>query len=303
MAVNVYSLITDRILAMLDAGTAPWRKPWKGGASGVPVNHVSGAAYRGVNVFMLSAAGYSVPRFLTFKQALAKGGCVRKGEHGFPVIFWKQSTFKDKANERAERKGFLLRYYTVFNVSQCDGITVEAPADVAPSIPVEPIAACDAIVGKYANAPTLTHSDQARAFYRPSDDIVHMPNRDLFTNAPEYYSTLFHELGHSTGHDSRLARLPKGEAFGSHAYSKEELVAEFTAAYLCGIAGIESATLDNSAAYLAAWSHKLRQPGNNKWIVTAAAQAQKACDMILGVVHADKPAPVIAEHESVVAAA
>jgi antirestriction protein ArdC len=289
---NVYQIVTDRILTMLDNGVAPWRKPWKGGAAGVPSNHATGYAYRGVNVFLLAAAGYAVPRFLTFKQALALGGCVRKGEHGLPVIFWKQTTYKDKASETGERKGFILRYYTVFNVAQCDGVETDAPSmPVLPSIP--PIEAADAIVEGYApRGPRIVHDFSARACYRPGEDCVNMPLRDQFNGSAEYYSTLFHELGHSTGHESRLARL-EPTSFGSHAYSREELVAEFTAAFLCGTAGIEAATLENSAAYLAGWAHKLRQPSNAQWVVTAAAQAQKAADLILGRDFSNKPAEAV----------
>lgn len=273
--VSVYDVITARILESLARGVVPWRKPWKGGDS-APRNLVSGKEYRGVNVLLLSCMGYTSPYWLTFKQALAAKGNVRKGEKGTPVIFWKIYDDRDEPGKRR----FVLRYYTVFNAEQCDGLTLPA-ANETPAPPVEPIAACESIVAGYKGAPPIKHGG-GQACYSPSADEIRMPERDTFDGAAEYYSTLFHEMTHSTGSSKRLARdgITDPIRFGSHKYAKEELVAECGAAFLCGMAGIEAATLENSAAYIANWSKKLKS--EPRWIVEAAGQAQKAADLILG---------------------
>lgn len=286
----VYKIITERILALLEAGTAPWAKPWSGGPSNAfPVNHTTGKAYRGVNVFLLHACGYTSNRWLTYKQATAMGGTVRKGQKGTPVVFWKigdraAKDGTDIADKPAKgQRSFILRYYTVFNVDQCEGILVAPPAPVDTSKPeVLPIDACESIVLAMPKRPTIEHME-ARAYYRPSADIVNMPKRETFNGSEEYYSTLFHELTHSTGHKSRLDRKSMADlcAFGDTNYSKEELVAEMGAAFLCGMAGIENRTINNSAAYLASWIKVLK--GDPKLIVQASAQAQKAADFILGI--------------------
>jgi antirestriction protein ArdC len=272
---NVYDVITSRILENLDKGVIPWRKPWVGG--GAPKNFVSKKEYRGINVWLLSSGGFTSPYWLTFKQAGDAGGHIRKGEHGSPCIFWK---FRDaKEDDAAEdRPAPILRYYTVFNLSQCEGI---ADPDPVEAFPVDPIPAAEGIVTGYTGAPPVTHKG-GRACYSPMIDTVSMPARESFPNQAEYYSTLFHEFGHSTGHESRLNR--KGAdavaAFGGQSYSREELVAEMAAAYLCGTAGIENATLENSAAYIAGWRSHLKS--DPKCVIIAAAQGQKAADWILG---------------------
>ena len=170
----------------------------------------------------------------------------------------------------------MLRYYTVFNVEQCEGIA----APVARTS-VNPIGECERIMQGMPNPPAVQHD--ARACYRPSIDTVGMPSRNAFNSAEEYYSTLFHELTHSTGHTKRLGRdgIEKLNTFGSESYSKEELIAEMGAAMLCGIAGIERKTLSNSAAYLQSWINVLKS--DSRMVVQAAAQAQKAADYIVGV--------------------
>lgn len=279
---DAYQLITDRILAMLAEGTIPWQRPWAGDEGG-PRN-IAGRSYRGVNVFLLACQGYESPYWLTFKQARALGGHVRKGEHGTPVILWKPvtRTAEDpKTGEEVRRPGMVLRHYTVFNVTQCELPAEAVPPTVRGGEAFEPIEECERIVGAFQGPPTLQVGG-SRAFYRPSADSVTMPERAAFKSGPAYYATLFHELGHATGHPSRLNR--KGLAdlcpFGSTNYSREELVAEMAAAFLCGRAGIEPATIEDSAAYIAGWLRKLGD--DPRMVVIAAAQAQKAADWILG---------------------
>jgi antirestriction protein ArdC len=277
---NVYQVITDRILDSLSRGVVPWRKPW---ATATPKNLVSGKEYRGVNVILLHASSFDSPWWLTFNQARSLGGSVKKGERGTPVVFWKpvaQGSIDASPEWDGEQRDrwFVLRYFTVFNLSQCEGI--QAPA-VAARPAFDPIEECERLARGFANGPRIDHGGSG-ACYLPALDLVRMPRGEAFSSSPEYYSTLFHELTHATGAAHRLAR--KGvidrAGFGSHAYSQEELVAECGAAFLCAEAGISTATLDNSAAYIASWAKALRN--EPRWIVQAAGQAAKAADLILG---------------------
>jgi len=286
--VTVYEVITTRIVELLQQGTIPWRKPWSAEA-GEPRNLVSGKGYRGVNVFLLSAMPFASPYWLTYRQATERGGSVRKGSKGCPVVFWRWSNGDEEqaengqAGDPAKRRAPLLRYYTVFNVEQCDGIA--APATVARTF--EAIPECERIVRSMPNAPRIEHGG-SQAFYRPSTDTITTPSAQLFDSPALYYSTLFHELTHSTGHESRLARkgITDSSMFGSHEYSREELIAEMGAAFISGTAGIEAATLQDSTAYLASWIKVLK--GDSRLVITAAAAAQKAADFILGRQHAEE---------------
>jgi antirestriction protein ArdC len=271
MKPSVYQVVTDRIIEALEKGVVPWRQPW---AAEAPKNLVSKKEYRGVNVLLLGAAAKASPWWLTFNQAKALGGNVKKGEKGTPVVFWKVYDKEDDDGDKDRR--FVLRYYTVFNASQCEGI--EVPASPAKSDPIE---ACEKIAAGYANGPKVQHGGD-RAFYSPSHDLVQVPARESFKDPEHYYSTLFHELTHSTGAADRLDRkgITDPIQFASHEYSFEELVAECGAAFLCSEAGIATATLDDSAAYLAHWVGRLKS--EPRWIVEAASKAAKAADLVLG---------------------
>jgi antirestriction protein ArdC len=287
---SLYQTVSDRIISSLKAGVIPWEEPWKsprytGGP--FPRNFYTGKPYRGINVLLLWSGEYSSPFWLTFKQAQALKGNVRKGEHGTPIVFYKQLSEYAKKDEdittgEDERVPFVLCHYTVFNVEQCDGLTlpeIEQPTTV-PEINEDEI--CESIVTEWENRPALhlNSPTEYRAYYRPSTDSVHMPARSRFVDAPYYYSTLFHELVHSTGHESRLNRT-FGDRFGDGLYSKEDLVAEMGAAFLCAIAGIANEHTDrNTTAYIQNWIAKLEE--DNRLIVHAAANAQRAVDLILG---------------------
>ncbi|MBL8879300.1 MAG: DUF1738 domain-containing protein [Phycisphaerales bacterium] len=281
---DLYQTVTDRIVAMLEQGVAPWRSPILGRTSaGHPYNLASGKPYRGVNVFLLAftawAKGYPSPHWLTFNQARQKGGVVKKGEQASMVVFWKKHEIEDKETGEAKTVP-VLRYYSVFNTEQCDG--VPAPG-VPPFTPLDfrPIEAAAAIVSGYSDAPAVTHVG-SRAEYLPLSDAVRLPDPTRFVSAEEYYGTLFHEFAHSTGHSRRLNRGidTKLAPFGSPDYSREELVAEMAAAFLCGQAGIEPVTLENQAAYLQGWIRVLK--GDKRLVITAAGAAQKAADWIRG---------------------
>lgn len=281
---EVYQRVTDRIIELLERGVVPWRRPWAGGPAGFPKSLASGRAYRGVNVFMLHAAGFESPWWITYKQARERGGHVRKGEKGWPVVFWKwlEREERDPATgEPKTRKVPLLRQYSVFNVAQCGEIDAPAPPD-ARTFDFDPIEEAEAVVQGMPKPPTIGHG-QNRAAYCPASDHVGMPRRERFERPAEYYSTLFHELAHATGHPERLGRFPEGQAvasLGSPTYGREELIAEMGAAFLCGRCSIADRTVENSAAYIDGWLEKLRS--DKRLVVMAAAQAQKAADFILG---------------------
>jgi antirestriction protein ArdC len=273
---NVYEQVTDRIIAQLEAGLIPWRKEWKSNGSHIPTNYTTKKPYRGINILLLMAAGFDTCDFLTYKQAQGIGAQVRKGEKGTPIVFW--STFEGKSEDESEdtKRIPFLRTYTVFHVSQCDGIPVKLPFD-APVF--EPIPAAESLTSGYLQREhiDLKHGG-GRAFYSPSLDYVQMPARESFTSPDAYYSTLFHECGHSTGHKSRLDRK-FGETFGNETYGKEELVAEFTAAYLCAETGISNAMVEtNHVAYIQSWLRSLRN--DKKMLIPAAQRAQRAADRI-----------------------
>ncbi len=275
MNIKAYERITERIETLLAAGVVPWHKPWKA-STGLPRNLITQKPYRGINVFLLMAMGYESPNWLTFRQAIQLGGSVKKGEKSCPVVFWKQFKIEDEESGEA-KKIPMLRIYHVFNTVQCEGLkTVPAPAEV-------PLAVTSAaeIVAKMPQPPKIK-SGMSHAFYQPVNDTVGMPERKRFETEDAYHATIFHELIHSTGHESRLKRksIMEKNGFGSMPYCKEELVAELGSAFLCGQAEIVDRTIDNSAAYIEGWLDSLKN--DPTLIVYAAAQAQKAADFILG---------------------
>jgi len=262
----------------LEQGVIPWHRPWID--QGLPKNLVSKHDYKGINVFLLACQGYASPFWLSFKQVKEMGGHVKKGEKATMVIFWKQLDIKEVKEEgEVIKKVPCVRYYNVFNVEQAEGI----PKEKVPKLetkPFNPIEACEKVVNQMPKKPVIQFRE-LRAYYQPSSDAVNMPKAETFESPEEYYSTLFHELSHSTGHESRLDRatIKDVSPFGSCNYSKEELIAEMGSAFLCGHCKIENKTIDNSAGYIQGWLRKLRN--DKKMIVMAASQAQKAADFIL----------------------
>ena len=275
---------------MTSLPTAFWicwnREPCPGRNLGLaadwPATWSSKRPYRGINCFLLNISGYSSPYWATLNQINKLGGRVVKGQKSTPVVFWKWLEIEDQETGEKVEKPF-LRYYRVFNLEQTTGI--EAPeSDKSKEIEFTPIERCEGLIQNMPNKPMGQHKHQA-AWYKPSLDLVNMPKPETFESEEEYYSTFFHELAHSTGHPSRLNRptLTEMAPFGSTNYSKEELVAEMTAAMLCGATGIDNKTIDNSAAYVQGWLKKLKN--DQRLVVLAAAQAQKAADYIQGVNH------------------
>ena len=286
---DVYQIVTDQVIELLERGEIPWSKPWRGGVAGMPKNAISRKPYRGINVFMLGMTaefkGYDSPYWVTFKQARELGGSVRKGEKSSLVVFWKVLE-KDNPKKPDTPDTFpVLRYYRVFNVAQCDSLNFSKLPDDAvddtPDLEFSPIAACENVLKHFIKRPNILHNEQ-QAYYSPQRDVINMPKPETFTDEQHYYCVLFHELTHSTGHERRLNRpgITDLAAFGSTCYSKEELVAEMGAAFLSGMCEITSHTIENSAAYIQGWLRKLKS--DSKLVVQAAAQAQKAADYILG---------------------
>ena len=282
---DIYAMVTDKIITLLENGVVPWRRPWT--STGLPRNLVSKKPYRGVNVFLLSASKYVSPFWLTMRQANELGGHIRKGEESTAIVFWKiddvkQSTEDLEAEEPEEktRRRFLLRFYRVWNLEQ-----VELPEPVRARFQVQtqaidPIAEAERIIAEMPNPPAIEYHGSL-AFYRPTTDTVVLPPRDSFLSPEGFYQSIYHEILHSSGHPKRLARpgITESIHFGSERYSREELVSELGAAFLCAAAGIDNATLDDHAAYLKGWLDALK--ADKRAIVQAAAQAQKAADYIL----------------------
>ena len=285
---DTYAIVTEKIINLLEQGIVPWRRPWS--ATGLPCNLVSKKPYRGVNLLLLSATKYISPLWLTMKQANELGGSVRKGERSQIVVFWKVDQIakaetetdpeKDAADEKS-RPRFVLRYYRLFNLEQCE--LPQAVLDKLPKIEThqhDPIEAAERIIAGMPNPPEIQYAG-SKAYYSPITDRITLPPRELFISAEEFSATKIHECVHSTGSRKRLNRESITEAapFGSPTYVAEELVAEMGAAFLCAEAGISPAVVENQAAYIQGWLDKIRS--DKRLVIMAAAQAQKAADFIL----------------------
>lgn len=281
---EMYDKITAKVLAALEAGTVPWTKPWTAGVN-APRSMSTGKAYRGINVLMLGIEqmdkGYTAPWWGTYKQIGELGGQIRKGEKSSLAILWKRFEKREEGDDKA-KSFMMLRGFNVFNVAQGDwpdGVPAKfAPPELEHH---DIVAEAEALIAGYPHAPFIEVRPSDRAFYAPAADRVVVPELGQFKSPEAYYSTMFHELTHSTGHKDRLARdgVVNIDHFGSHQYSKEELVAEMGAAMCCAITGVEP-QIDQSAAYIASWLRSLQN--DHKLVVSAAAQAQRAVDHIRG---------------------
>jgi antirestriction protein ArdC len=284
---DVYSRVTDKIIADLETGVAPWHKPWSAGnASGriaIPTR-ITGEHYRGINVLMLwgaaQDAGYERSQWLTFKQAIALKGCVRKGEKGTLVVY--ASTFSktetDANGDDTERAIPFLKGYTVFNVAQCDGLPARYYGEDEAVTPLAPVAErCAAAETFVGNTGAIVRHGGGRAFYSTGTDAITMPPYETFEDPESYAATKLHELGHWTGHEKRLART-FGKHFGDKDYSKEELVAELTAAFLCADLNVSGTQRKDHSEYIRYWLDILKE--DKRAIFKAASAAQKAADYL-----------------------
>lgn len=296
---NIYEIITEKMIDSLKRGEVPWHRPWLM-TSQAAWNRVTGREYSLLNRLLLHREG----EYATFKQWKECGGEVRKGEKSSMVTFWTQFELKDREPIGFKDDGSLeyptvpvLRYYNVFHISQVDGVEVKRTSKlngVNTRPEVEKHMDADKILSEYFQREKIaTHLDafSNRAFYRPSDDSITLPSRQQFINMAEYYSTLFHESVHSTGHETRLKRLKPAieQILGDERkdYAKEELVAEMGAAFLMATVGIDSeGAFDNSTGYIQSWLKALEN--DPKMVVFAASQAEKAVKFIKGEIASSK---------------
>lgn len=274
---NVYQIVTDRIIEQLEQGVIPWHKPWTG-VRNKAFNRVSRKPYSLLNQMLLKHDG----EYASFKQWTDLGGKIRKGEKAEIIVFWKMLEVEEENKDGELEKKVIpyLRYISVFHISQVDGVK---PLET-PFHEVEPIADADKIIIDYITREAINFNEQAsnEAYYSPNRDTVVVPMKEQYQHINEYYSTTFHELIHSTGHKKRLNRLETSTvaSFGSETYSKEELVAEIGSATLLNILEIETQrTFTNSVAYIQNWLIVLRN--DNRFIISASSQAEKAIDYIL----------------------
>jgi len=295
-----YQLVTDSILAHLERGVVPWRCPWNR-TTGRPRNFHTGRDYHGVNVLLLGLLHFPSPWWMTFRQAQERAGCVRKGEHGAIVMKFGRydKALKNGDGTEDKKTTLFLKSYRVFNATQIEGIEFP-PVPSGPQLDAsQRITGAEQIVAQMPQPPTISEGRTAQACYRRQSDTIEMPAFARFDSPENFHLTLFHELIHSTGHESRLARkgVTESDGFGGKEYSQEELVAEMGAAFLGMEAEIVRDQHEQSAAYLQGWLDTLRVQEHRRWIVQAANQAGRAADFILGRSSDDK-SPVLTPEES-----
>lgn len=295
MKPDVYQLVTDRIISELEAGQIPREKPWVNtSGTNVARSHNDGRVYSLLNQMLVGIPG----EYVTFEQAKKQGGHVKKGSKSRPVVFWSMY-YKDRTDKQGnvirdtdgnpvKEKIPVLKYFSVFHLEDTEGIEPKYVFSKGMIADNKPIEQAEAAANDYLtrSGVTLRHYEQNESYYTTAGDEIILPHMNQFKNAESYYATLFHELGHSTGHESRLNRDLSG-SFGDDKYSKEELVAEITSAVLCNHFGIDTAKIQrNTAAYVQHWLKVLKS--DKRLIVTAAARAEKAVNLILNI----QPEPI-----------
>jgi antirestriction protein ArdC len=299
--ISLYQEVTNRIISLIEQGVAPWRKTWS--TYGLARNYISGRLYTGINYLLMNNTSHPIPYFLTFNQVKELGGKIRKGAEAKMVVYYKvyYKDFKDNTlspEEASQRrlKGEeikvlrFLRYYSVFNIEDIEGVELDLNRfNEAKLTDNEKIERCEQIIGNMPKPPVLKHFDSNRAFYSPVDDIINLPRINQFDSSEHYYATYFHELIHSTGHSSRLARseVMDFSGFGSTPYSKEELVAEMGTSFLCAQTQIDyESIVQNHASYLAGWLKVLKE--DPRFIFRVSAESQKAVGYILEGNHSNQ---------------
>lgn len=268
---DIYQTVTDSIITALEAGVKPWACPWQrvAGMSGLPSNYATGAAYSGMNIMLLWCSaleqGFSDSRWMTYKQAQAAGGQVRRGEHGTTAIFY---TTLEKENDAGDTEHIpMLKTFTVFNVEQIDDLSLTAET-VVPEVTFDPLPQAEKL---FRSSGAKIIEKGQNAFFSPSNDEVWLPERHLFSDAANFYATGLHELVHWSGGKSRLNREMKGR-FGSEVYAFEELIAELGSAFLMADLGIDGEVQHES--YIASWLKALKN--DKRYIFKAASAASKA---------------------------
>lgn len=291
---SLYDEVTNKIIAMIEEGVAPWRKTWS--TYGLARNYVSGRLYTGINYILMNNTGHPIPYFATFNQIKDLGGTIKKGTEASMVIYFKMyykdsddKTLPPEVAKSKYQKGEdirvikFIRYYNVFNVGDIEGIELDQSR--FPEVKLadnEKISRCEEIIMNMPNPPELRQIDANRAFYSPAHDFINLPSIGQFETSEHYYVTYFHELIHATGHSSRLARTEVMDfsGFGTISYSKEELVAEIGASFISSYCQINyDSIVENNASYLAGWLKVLEE--DSRFIFKVSAEAQKAVDYIL----------------------
>ena len=294
MKIDAYQMVTDRICQLLEQGFIPWEMQWAmvktSGWSGI-----DGHVYSLLNQFMLADPEKKYKDFdemiadiagewITFNEAHARGGKVKKGAKSRKVVFFRMVNKKDENGDPTEEVYPVITWTSVFKLSDCEDVEQKFHTDADCLYDFNPHKNAEEIASDYVGRENikLIHQHGNKAAYNPESDVVTMPLPEQFKDNAEYYSTLFHELVHSTGHEKRLNRLNKAASFGNEEYSTEELVAEIGSASLLATLGIENAsTFRNSTAYIQNWLKALKN--DKKMIVTAAARAEKAVKMIFNI--------------------
>lgn len=278
---QIYKIVTDKIIEKLEQETVPWQKTWK---TSLPKNFVSDVTYKGINQILLGMQDFESNYWLSFKQVKDLSGWVKKGEQSSMVVFWKPiiNNKHQELDESSADVHFLLRYYNVFNLEQ-----VELPDEIkskriSESVNTK-IRSAEGIINNYPKPPSIIINNTIpNPRYLPRIDRVEIQSIANFQSSDSYYSSLFHELVHSTGHQERLARkgITDKIEFGSERYSKEELIAEIGASFLSSHSGIKN-TIENQSSYIKNWLQALQN--DKRMVLIAASQAQKAVDWILNL--------------------
>ena len=289
---DFYQEVTDKIISCLEQGVQPWKRSW--GQYGLAKNFFSGNIYQGINMLLMNMTKHKIPYFISFNQAKNLGGNIRKGAKAERVFYY-NTYFKDELGNRISKENAeilskagkkidtisFLKYYNVFNIEDVENIEFEISEIQLNEN--EKIDFCESIYRNMANAPTLVNNDMNNAFYEVDKDKLNMPDIRQFDSSEAYYSTLFHELIHSTGHKSRLSRetiTNQNIQFGSIGYAKEELIAEIGASFLCAYTNINQNEITaNTVSYIANWLKILKN--DKRFIFKSAAKASKATNYIL----------------------
>jgi antirestriction protein ArdC len=298
MTADVYTRITNQIVAELEKGTRPWMKPWDAAHVAGPVSRPlrgNGQPYAGINVLMLWLAAmernYAAPIWMTFRQAKELGAHVRKGENGSLVVYANTITRNETnpaTGEESEKQIPFMKGYTVFNVEQIEGLPGHYTARAEPRL--NPDQRLEQAESFFASTGADIHHGGNRAFYAPGPDQIQMPDFESFRDAPAYYGTLAHECIHWTRHETRLDRDFGRKKWGDEGYALEELVAELGAAFLCADLELTPQIREDHASYIASWLKVLQE--DKRAIFTAAAHAQRAADFLHGL--QDKTAEAVA---------
>lgn len=275
MSTKVYEILRDKIIEKLDEGTIPWKMTWNA-KYGPPKNMASNKRYRGFNLFMLLCQGYTSPYWMTYNQITQAGGTVKEDQtKEYTIInYWKMLKNVDKKTGEETNRFPLIRYYRVYNLDQTENVRVpKRDEDIVTKYDNEPIENCEQIVSEMRDMPEIVWGKAP--CYIPSQDRIGMPEMEHFIGAEQYYSVLFHEMAHSTKTIQRMNREKPS-------YAKEELIAEMSACFLCGTAGIETELIENTAAYIKGWRDKIIK-NDVKLVVQAASEAQKVANWIMNI--------------------